>query len=173
MKNPSSLLPATLRALILAGLSATTSSAFAQAVNFHAPPGTGKPSYSEAVEVKGAGVSTLYVSGLVPELQKDAAKDAPFGDTQAQTEGILTRLKSVLERSGYTMRDVVKVNVYLVADPVKGGKTDGDGFSAAYSKYFGTAETPTLPARTRSASASLTNPLWLVAIDVIAAKAAP
>lgn len=160
--------------ICLALLAAVATVANAQPVTtFHSVPGVSKPTYSEAVEVRGAGVATLYVSSLVPDVaDASAPKDSRnyFGDTQVQTDGILRRLKTLLERRGYTMKDVVKVNVYLVGDPTKGGATDGDGFSVAYAKHFGTAETPTLPARTRIASAALTNSLWLVAIEAIAAK---
>lgn len=149
---------------------------FAQVLNFHKPPGASKPSYSEAVEVLGQGVSTLYVSSLVPEpLDASAPKDsrAYFGDTQAQTNGLLMRAKTLLERHGYAMRDVVKVNVFLIADATRGDAPDVDGFAQGYGKHFGTLETPTLPARTRLTVSALTNPNWLVAMDFIAARTRP
>jgi enamine deaminase RidA (YjgF/YER057c/UK114 family) len=160
-------------------LSAAALSACATApasVTYHPIPGVAKPAYSQAVEVKGAGVATLYVSSLVPEPADPAQpKDsrAYFGDTQVQTEGLLRRVKALLELRGYSLRDVVKVNVYLVADPTKGNQPDGDGFSAAYAKSFGTAEVPNLPARTRIGVVPFPNPAWLVSLDVVAAKAAP
>ena len=145
-------------------------------VSYHAIPGAAKPAYSEAVEVKAAGVSTLYVSSLVPEPadpSQPKESRAYFGDTQVQTDGLLKRMKALLERHGFTMRDVVKVNVYVVADPTKGNQPDGEGFAAAYARHFGTAEVPNLPARTRFGVVPFPNPAWLVALDVVAVKAAP
>lgn len=164
------------RIAVLACASLLPWAGFAQTVNFHKPPGASKPSYSEVVEVLGQGVSTLYVSSLVPEpLDTSAPKDsrAYFGDTHAQTDGLLVRAKTLLERHGYTMRDVVKVNVYLIPDATRGGATDADGFAQGYGKHFGTPETPTLPARTRLTVSALTNPNWLVAMDFIAARSRP
>jgi hypothetical protein len=96
---------AVLRSALAAGIVAVSGLAAAQGVTtFHVPPGVGKPSYSEAVEVRAGGLSTLYVSGLVPEpLDAGALRDsrAYFGDTQAQTDGILKRLKALLERHSY------------------------------------------------------------------------
>jgi enamine deaminase RidA (YjgF/YER057c/UK114 family) len=145
-------------------------------VTYHPIPGVAKPAYSQAVEVKSAGVATLYVSSLVPEpADPGQPKDsrAYFGDTQVQTEGLLRRVKALLEARGYSLRDVVKVTVYLVSDPTKGNQADGDGFSAAYSRFFGTADMPNLPARTRIGVTPFPNPAWLVSLDVVAAKAAP
>ena len=164
------------RAALVASACLLPFSGFAQAVSFHKPPGAAKPSYSEATEVAGQGVSTLYVSSLVPEpLDASAPKDsrAYFGDTQAQTDGLLRRAKILLERHGYAMRDVVKVNVFLIGDATRGGVPDVDGFAQGYGRHFGTPETPTLPARTRLTVSALTNPNWLVAMDFIAARSRP
>jgi enamine deaminase RidA (YjgF/YER057c/UK114 family) len=166
----------TRRAAVFVCASLLPLAGIAQAVSFHKPPGASKPSYSEATEVVGQGVSTLYVSSLVPEpLDASAPKDsrAYFGDTQAQADGLLKRAKILLERHGYTMRDVVKVNVFLIADPTRGGTVDVDGFAKGYGNHFGTPETPTLPARTRLTVSALTNPNWLVAMDFIAARSRP
>jgi enamine deaminase RidA (YjgF/YER057c/UK114 family) len=165
------------RSLGLIGVVALGACATAPAsLTFHPIPNAAKPAYSEAVEVKAAGVSTLYVSSLVPEpADPSQPKDsrAYFGDTQVQTDGLLRRMKALLERRGFTMRDVVKVNVYLVSDSTKGNQPDGEGFSAAYARHFGTTEVPNLPARTRFGVVPFPNPAWLVALDVVAVKAAP
>ncbi|HMC14184.1 MAG TPA: Rid family hydrolase [Albitalea sp.] len=165
------------RGLGLVGLVALGACASTPAsVTFHPIPNAAKPAYSEAVEVKSAGISTLYVSSLVPEPadpSQPKESRAYFGDTQVQTDGLLKRMKALLERRGFTMRDVVKVNVYVVADPAKGNLPDGEGFAAAYARHFGTAEVPNLPARTRFGVVPFPNPAWLVALDVVAVKAAP
>lgn len=176
MSLPTAFTRRTGRAAVLASAILMPLAGLAQAVSFHKPPGATKPSYSEAVEVLGQGVSTLYVSSLVPEpLDTSAPKDsrAYFGDTKAQTDGLLMRAKALLERHGYAMRDVVKVNVFLIADPARAGAPDVDGFAQGYGKHFGTSETPTLPARTRLTVSALTNPNWLVAMDFVAARSLP
>ena len=52
-----------------------------------------------------------------------------------------------LDQLGLGFGDVVAMTVYLVGDPARGGRMDFDGFMAAYSQFFGTAEQPNLPAR--------------------------
>ncbi|MDP1293871.1 Rid family hydrolase, partial [Klebsiella variicola] len=66
--------------------------------------------------------------------------------------------------------DVVKMQVFLVGDPAKGGKMDFDGFMAAYREFYGTATQPNLPARSVMQVAGLVVPCWLVEIEVIAAR---
>lgn len=161
------------RLTLLVGIACSSLGCAQNATKFHLPSGSAKPSYSEAVEVKGGGISTLYVSSLVPEVaDSSAAKDsrAYFGDTHTQTDGLLKRMKVLLERHGYSMRNVIKVNVFLVADPTKAGVVDSEGFTRAYGKHFGTADVPTLPARTRLTVTGFTNPQALIALDVVAAK---
>jgi enamine deaminase RidA (YjgF/YER057c/UK114 family) len=68
------------------------------------------------------------------------------------------------------MGDVIKMNVFLVGDPAKGGKMDFPGMMAAYTKFFGTKEQPNLPARSAVQVAGLAAPGGLVEIEVIAAK---
>ena len=43
---------------------------------------------------------------------------------------------------------LVKMNVYLGADPAKDGKSDFAGMMAGYSQFFGTKDQPNKPART-------------------------
>ena len=69
------------------------------------------------------------------------------------------------------MSDVVKMNVFLVGDPDKGGAMDFAGLMSAYLKYFGKDEGG-LPARTTVQVAGLPMPGALVEIEVIAARAA-
>ena len=118
-----------------------------------------------------------FVSGQVPAvIDKAAAPDslAAFGDTRAQSESVLKKIKEVLEGMKLDMTDVVKMTVYLVGDPAKGGKADTKGFMEAYTQYFGaTAQPgpqPNLPARAVVQVAGLSNPGWLVEIEVVAAK---
>jgi enamine deaminase RidA (YjgF/YER057c/UK114 family) len=113
-----------------------------------------------------------FISGQVPAVvDKSAPADslAAFGDTKTQSETVLKKIKEVLEGMKLEMSDVVKMTVYLVGDPAKGGKGDTKGFMEAYTQYFGGGQ-PNLPARAVVQVAGLSNPGWLVEIEVVAAK---
>jgi enamine deaminase RidA (YjgF/YER057c/UK114 family) len=126
---------------------------------------------SSAVKVS-AGVDTFFLSGAVPRVSnKDAPKGSveSYGDMETQATSSLTQLQATLERLGLTMGDVVKMQVFMVADP-KDNKLDFAGLMTAYKKFFGTAEQPNKPARSAFQVAALVAPGALVEIEVIAAK---
>lgn len=113
-----------------------------------------------------------FISGQVPAVvNKEVAGDslAAFGDTKTQTETVLKKIKEILEGMKLQMSDVVKMQVFLVGDPAKGGKADTKGFMEGYTQYFGGTQ-PNLPARAVVQVAGLSNPGWLVEIEVVAAK---
>jgi len=113
-----------------------------------------------------------FISGQVPAVvNKEAAGDslAAFGDTKTQTETVLKKIKEILEGMKLQMSDVVKMQVFLVGDPAKGGQADTKGFMEGYTQYFGGTQ-PNLPARAVVQVAGLSNPGWLVEIEVVAAK---
>jgi enamine deaminase RidA (YjgF/YER057c/UK114 family) len=66
--------------------------------------------------------------------------------------------------------DVVKMNVFMVGDPAKGDSMDFEGLMKAYSRYFGTAARPNLPARTTVQVIALPMPGALVEIELVAAR---
>lgn len=107
-----------------------------------------------------------YLSGTVPSKNSEGK----YGDTQAQTESVLAAIENNLKSMGLSMGDVVKMQVYLVADPDKGNKMDFDGFMKGYTKFFGTDAQPNLPARSAMQVAGLVIPEWLVEIEVVAAS---
>jgi len=113
-----------------------------------------------------------FISGQVPPVV-DKALDpntiAAFGDTKTQTVGVLQRIKEILAGMGLGMGDVVKMQVFLVGDPAHKGRADVTGFMAGYTQFFGGAQ-PNLPARAVMQVAGLSNPGWLVEIEVVAAK---
>jgi enamine deaminase RidA (YjgF/YER057c/UK114 family) len=128
---------------------------------------------SSAVKVS-AGVDTYYLSGALPSVSnKDAPKGSveSYGDMETQATSALESLKSTLERLGLTMGDVVKMQVFMVANP--DGKLDFAGLMAGYKKFFATADQPNKPARSAFQVAALVAPGALVEIEVIAAKAHP
>jgi enamine deaminase RidA (YjgF/YER057c/UK114 family) len=114
-----------------------------------------------------------YLSGQVPSVT-DSSKPADsieaYGDTRAQAVTTFTKIKGLLADQGLGFGDVIKLSVYLVGDPKKGGKLDFKGFSEAYAQFFGTAEQPNLVARTTVQVAALANPGFLVEIEATAAK---
>jgi len=68
------------------------------------------------------------------------------------------------------MGDVVKMQVFLVGDPSKGGKMDFGGFMEGYTQFFGTEAQPNLPTRSVFQVAGLANPGFLVEIEVTAVR---
>jgi len=121
------------------------------------------------------GTELLFLSGTLADV---ANADAPtgsverLGDTETQAASVLGKLANELVASGLTFADVVKMNVYLVGDPAKGGRMDFEGLMKAYTRYVGAASQGKLPARTTVQVAALPLPGALVEIEVIAARVA-
>lgn len=117
-----------------------------------------------------ANAAFVWTSGTVPSEIAGSKPDDParFGDTRTQAVSVLKSIEGQLAKQGLTMKDVVYLRAYLVADPAKGAKIDMDGWSAAYKEFFGTAQNPTKPARSTVGVAALVNPLWLIEIEAFA-----
>ena len=122
-----------------------------------------------------AGTEMIFLSGqlaspLDPKKPAAEAKTVEdFGDTKTQTVSTLNKIKDVLATQGYTMADVIKLTLFVAADP-KTGKMDFAGANAAYKEFFGTAENPNLVARSTFQVAALVGPQFLIEIEAIAAK---
>lgn len=122
------------------------------------------------------GAAMIFLSGALADPVKP---DAPagsverLGDTATQAASVLGKLASELEAAGFAMSDVVKMNVFLVGDPGKGGAMDFEGLMKAYVQHFGTESQRNLPARTTVQVAALPMPGALVEIEVIAARTPP
>ena len=54
-------------------------------------------------------------------------------------KSVLKSIEKTLDGLGLKMGDVVKMQVFLVGDPAKGGKMDFAGFMEGYTQFFGTA----------------------------------
>jgi enamine deaminase RidA (YjgF/YER057c/UK114 family) len=143
----------------------------AEVVRTPLPDGNPFP-ISAAVTVP-AGYDTVYVSGALPSA---ANKDAPkgsveyYGDMATQAESALNSIKASLAKLDLTIGDVVKMTVFMVADPTKDNKLDFAGLMTGYTKFFGTADQPNKPARSAVQVAALVAPGALVEIEVIAVK---
>ena len=115
----------------------------------------------------------VWTSGTTPAVADANAKPGTrerFGDTRTQAASILKNIAGQLEKQGLTMKDVVYLRAYLVADPAKANRMDMEGWSAAYGDVFGTAANPTKPARSTIGVAALVNSDWLIEIEAFAAK---
>lgn len=128
---------------------------------------------AQAVEIP-SGQSLVFLSGAGPDVaDKNAPKGsaAVFGDMKTQTVSSLTKIDATLKSMGLTMKDVVKMQAFLVGDPQNGDKIDFDGFMAGYKQFFGTADQPNLPARSAFKVAGLAVPGWFIEIEVTAVRA--
>jgi enamine deaminase RidA (YjgF/YER057c/UK114 family) len=156
--------------IVLACMSALALSAAAQA----APPkrvANGEFPIASSVEVP-AGSRLVFVSGTVPEAIDAAAPAGSvqrYGDTEAQTRSILTKIDAELKKHGLSLADVVMMRVFLVAPPGQ-ERMDFAGMMRGYSAFFGTEQQPNRPARSTIEVAGLVDPGWLVEIEVTAAQ---
>jgi enamine deaminase RidA (YjgF/YER057c/UK114 family) len=127
---------------------------------------------SAAVTLR-AGTDIVFLSGTLPPVIDKAApkgSGAAYGDTEKQTIGAMTQIQATLARMGLGLGDVIKMTVFMVADPAKGGKLDFAGLMAGYTQFFGTKDQPNKPARSAVQVAALVVPGPLIEIEVIAAK---
>ncbi|MES2208536.1 MAG: RidA family protein [Pseudomonadota bacterium] len=161
---------------LLAGIIATQGVS-AEEVIRHKIPNSDFP-IALAVEVP-ANKTLVFVSGggPVPIAAADKATSAvsantpaAFGNTRTQTVSTLTKIQNDLKRLGLDMKDVVKMQVFLVGDAELKGEMDFAGFMEGYKQFFGTAKQPNLPARSLVKVAGLVNPGWLVEIEVTAVR---
>lgn len=128
----------------------------------------------DGAEVK-AGTDLFFLSGQLaspldpakPMSELKSIED--FGDTKTQTISVLGKIKALLAKQGYTMADLVKLTLFVAADP-KLGKLDFAGANDGFKQFFGTADNPTTVARSTFQVAALVAPMYLIEIEAIAAK---
>lgn len=128
----------------------------------------------DAARVK-AGADVVYVSGQLPS-PLDPAKPmsqvtslAEMGDTKTQTISVLGKIRDILATQGFGMQDVVKLNLFVAADPAL-GRMDFAGVNEGFRQFFGTTENPETVARSTFEVAALVGPHFLIEIDAIAAR---
>jgi 2-iminobutanoate/2-iminopropanoate deaminase len=129
----------------------------------------------EAARVN-AGADMIYVSGQLPSpldpampmSEVDSLED--MGDTRAQTISVLGKIRDILATQGFGMGDVVKLTLFVAADP-RIGRMDFAGVNAGFGAFFGTAENPETVARSTFEVAGLVGPHFLIEIEAIAARA--
>jgi enamine deaminase RidA (YjgF/YER057c/UK114 family) len=119
------------------------------------PPPTG---YSQIAKTRGG--TTIYLSGQVA---CDASgKLIGEGDFEAQAEQVFRNLKAAVEAAGGTMADIVKTNVYMLAEVDPGELTK---YRAIRDRYVNVAQPP---ASTFVVVSRLVRPGWLIEIEAIA-----
>lgn len=128
----------------------------------------------DAADVK-AGTDMIFLSGQLAS-PVDTAKTfadvksvEDLGDTRTQTISVLTKIKGILESRGYTMADLIKLTLFVAADP-KLGHMDFAGANEGFKQFFKTAENPTTVARSTFQVAALAGPYFLIEIEATAAK---
>ena len=103
----------------------------------------------------------VYISGQVPS---DASgKLIGEGNFEAQVEQVFRNLKIAVEAAGGTMADIVKLNIYLVAEVDQAAVPK---LRAIRDRYVN-VEQP--PASTLIVVSRLARPGWLVEIEAVAA----
>ena len=119
-----------------------------------APPG-----YSHIAKVNSGTI--VYFAGQV---SADASgKLVGAGDFEAQAEQVYSSIKIAVEAAGGTMADIVKLNIYIVAevDPANIPK-----LRAIRDRYVNVAQPP---ASTLVFVTRLAQPGWLIEIEAVAA----
>ena len=122
------------------------------------------------------GATVLYLSGMLASPINPANRKPPaeltmadYGDTRTQTISALGKIKAALAARGMAMSDVIKLTVFVAADP-KLGKMDFAGMNEGFKQFFGTAANPNTVARSTIQVAALAGPSFLVEIEATAAK---
>jgi len=120
------------------------------------PPPVG---YSHIAKVNSG--TLVYVAGQV---SSDASGQlVGEGDFETQAEQVFKNLRLALEAAGATMADIIKLNVYLVAEI---GQDGVPKLRAIRDRHVNTAKPP---ASTLVFVSRLARPGWLIEIEAIAA----
>ena len=158
-------------ALATAAMLAPLSGAHAQVTKVQSNP---QSLILDAADVK-AGTDMFFLSGQLAspidptKTFADVKTIEDLGDTKTQTISVLSKIKTLLESRGYTMADLIKLTLFVAADP-KLGKMDFAGANEGFKQFFKTAENPTTVARSTFQVAALAGPVFLIEIEAIAAK---
>ena len=123
-----------------------------------------------------AGADVIYVSGqlsspldpAMPMSEVDSLED--MGNTRVQTISVLGKIRDILATQGFSMSDVVKLTLFVAADPSTGAM-DFAGVNEGFRTFFGTQENPETVARSTFQVAGLVGPHYLIEIEAVAAKA--
>ena len=124
------------------------------------PPTLMKPvGYSHIAKVSGG--SLVYIAGQVSA--DVSGQLVGEGNFEAQAEQAFRNLKAAVEAAGGTMADLVKMNVYLVAEV---DASEVPKFRAVRDRYVN-VEKP--PASALVVVTRLARPGWLIEVEAVAA----
>jgi len=124
------------------------------------PPTLMKPvGYSHVAKITGG--TLVYIAGQVSA--DVSGQLVAEGNFEAQAEQVFKNLKAAIEAAGGTMADLVKMNVYVVAEV---GADAVPKFRAVRERYVN-VEKP--PASTFVTVTRLARPEWLIEIEAVAA----
>ncbi|MEI6641431.1 MAG: Rid family hydrolase [Novosphingobium sp.] len=122
-----------------------------------------------------AGTDLFYLSGQLAspvdptKSFADVKSIDDLGDTKTQTISVLNKIKALLASRGYAMSDLIKLTLFVAADP-KLGKMDFAGANEGFKQFFKTSDNPNTVARSTFQVAALAGPYFLIEIEAIAAK---
>ena len=121
----------------------------------------GRPSghFSQAIAVEASG-RLVFISGMTSKRADGSI--AGVGDIEVQTRQMCENVKAAVEAAGGTMADIIKMNVYLVAEV---DASEVPKFRAVRDRYVNTAQPP---ASTFVVVSRLARPGWLIEIEAIA-----
>jgi len=122
----------------------------------------------ESVEVAPSS-RLLFIGGYAASPLDPDDPSKGFGDTKTQTVSTLKKIEAVLERRGFSMTDVIKLNIFVAADPAL-GKADYEGVNAGFKEFFLTSSNPNTVARTALEVKALQHPALYVEIEGLAAR---
>ena len=124
------------------------------------PPTLMKPAgYSHVAKITGG--TLVYLAGQVSA--DTSGQLVGEGNFEAQAEQVFKNLKAGVEAAGGTMADIVKMNVYLVAEV---NADEVPKFRAVRDRYVNVDKPP---ASTLVVVTRLARPGWLIENDAVAA----
>ena len=109
---------------------------------------------------RASGGTTIYIAGQVSS--DEAGKLIGENNFEAQAEQVFRNLEIAVEAAGGTMADLVKMNVYLVAEVAP---DDVPKFRAIRDRYVNVKNPP---ASTLVVVSRLARPGWLLEIEAVA-----
>ena len=112
--------------------------------------------YSEAVVITTSTQKTIYISGQIGEGE----------DMEAQMRDALFKMEDVLRKSGAGMKDVIKMNTYIVDY----GPESLEVFREVRKSLLGDSD---MPASTLVGVDALALPEWLIEIEAVAVLPIP
>jgi len=115
----------------------------------------GRAPFSDAVKVG----NSVFISGQIP---KDPIKGGWADNIRGQTTQCLENIKSILEKAGGNVSDIVKLTIYLT--DIK----DYGGMNEAFLDFFKAHGIEIFPARSAVQVGPLMYREWLIEIESVA-----